>query len=143
MNLNKVTLAGKLTRDPELRYLTSGKAVVKFGIACNRYWKDESGQQKEEVAFIDCDAFGRTAENIGQYFKKGSPIYVEGRLRLETWDDKATGAKRSKLGVVLDTFQFVGGKDKSDSPTTPRQTDKPDKTPNFEAPIDGQDDVPF
>lgn len=141
MNLNKVTLAGKLTREPELRYLPKGTAVAKFSIACNRYWKDETGASKEEVAFIDCDAFGRTAENIGQYFKKGSPIYVEGRLKLDTWDDKASGQKRSKLGVVVDNFQFVGAKEQSEQPpaATPRQPTAPkNDTPPAES-----DDVPF
>src|ERR1700676_753146 len=106
-NFNKVILAGNLTRDPELRYTPKGMAIAKIGMAINRTWRNEAGETKEEVTFIDVDAFGRTAENIGQYFKKGRPILVEGRLKLDQWDDKQTGQKRSKLGVILETFQFL------------------------------------
>jgi single-strand DNA-binding protein len=106
-NFNKVILAGNLTRDPELRYTPKGVAIAKIGLAINRSWKTETGETKEEVTFVDVDAFGRTAETIGQYLKKGRPILMEGRLRYETWDDKQTNAKRSKLGVVLETFQFL------------------------------------
>src|SRR5271170_2357095 len=104
---NRVILMGNLTRDPELRYTPKGTAVARLGIACNRKWKSESGEMKEEVTFVDVDAFGKTAETIGQYLKKGRPILIEGRLRYETWDDKQSGQKRSKLGVVLETFQFL------------------------------------
>jgi single-strand DNA-binding protein len=106
-NFNKVILAGNLTRDPEMRYTPKGTAVVKIGLAINRTWKTETGESKEEVTFVDVDAFGRTAEVISQYFKKGRPILIEGRLRYETWDDKQTNQKRSKLGVVLENFQFL------------------------------------
>src|SRR6185503_11059775 len=106
-NFNKVILAGNLTRDPELRYTPKGMAIAKIGLAINRSWKSESGEMKEEVTFVDVDAFGRTAENIGQYFKKGRPILIEGRLKLDQWDDKQTGQKRSRLGVVLENFQFM------------------------------------
>lgn len=140
MNLNRVTLAGNLTRDPELRYTPKGTAVVKFGIAINRTWKSESGDQKEEVTFVDVDGFGRTAEAIAQYLKKGNPIYVEGRLKLDSWDDKASGQKRSKLGVVLESFQFVGGKSKTDS--APR-AEHPTSKPAADAPPHEDDDVPF
>src|SRR5271154_3645384 len=109
-NFNKVILAGNLTRDPELRYTPKGTAIAKITLAINRSWKSESGEAKEEVTFVDVDAFGRTAENIGQYFKKGRPILVEGRLRYETWEDKQTNQKRSKLGVVLENFQFMDSK---------------------------------
>ncbi len=106
-NFNKVILAGNLTRDPELRYTPKGTAIAKFGMAINRTWKNEAGETKEEVTFVDIDAFARSAEVIAQYCKKGRAILVEGRLRLETWDDKQTNQKRSKLGVVLDSFQFL------------------------------------
>lgn len=106
-SFNKVILAGNLTRDPELRYTPKGTAVAKIGLAINRSWRDESGQQKEEVTFVDVDAFGKQAETIGQYLKKGRPILVEGRLRLDQWDDKQTGQKRSRLGVVMEAFQFL------------------------------------
>lgn len=106
---NKVILAGNLTRDPELRYTPSGTAIAKFGLAVNRRWKDQNGEQKEEVTFVDVDAFGKQAELIGQYVKKGQPLLVEGRLRLDTWEDKQTQQKKSRLGVVLEGMTFLGG----------------------------------
>lgn len=105
---NKVILAGNLTRDPELRYTPSGTAIAKMGIAVNRKWKDsQSNEMREEVTFIDVDAFGKQAETIGQYLKKGRPILIEGRLKLDQWDDKKTQEKRSRLGVVLESFSFL------------------------------------
>src|SRR5258706_86595 len=106
-NFNKVILAGNLTRDPELRYTPKGLAIAKFGLAINRTWKSETGETKEEVTFVDVDSFGKQAEIIGQYFRKGKPILMEGRLRLDTWDDKQTNQKRSRLGIVLEGFQFM------------------------------------
>ena len=106
-SFNKVILVGNLTRDPELRYTPKGMAIARLGIAVNRTWKSESGEMKDETTFVDVDAFGRQAETLGQYLKKGRPIMIEGRLRLDQWDDKQTGQKRSKLGVVLETFQFL------------------------------------
>jgi single-strand DNA-binding protein len=108
-NFNRVILAGNLTRDPELRYLPKGTAVAKIGLAINRVWKNDAGESKEEVTFVDIEAFGRQAETIGQYLKKGRPILVEGRLKLDTWEDKQTKQKVSKLRVVLESFQFIDG----------------------------------
>src|SRR5687767_9758702 len=105
---NKVILIGNLTRDPELRYTPKGTAVAKLGVAVNRQWKTDTGESREEVTFVDVDAFGRSAEVIGQYCKKGKPLMIEGRLKYETWDDKQTNQKRSKLSVVLESFQFLG-----------------------------------
>ena len=102
-SFNKVILVGNLTRDPELRYTSNGEANLGDGLAVNRTWTSESGEKKEEVTFVDVDIFGRTAENVGQYMRKGSPILIEGRLRLDQWDDKQTGQKRSRLGVVAET----------------------------------------
>src|ERR1019366_1148509 len=107
-SFNKVILVGNLTRDPELRYTPKGLAIAKLGLAVNRVWKNEAGENKEEVTFVDIDAFGKQAETIGQYLKKGRPILIEGRLRLDQWDDKQTGQKRSRLGVVAETVQFLG-----------------------------------
>ena len=107
-SFNKVILVGNLTRDPELRYTPKGMAIAKIGLAVNRNWTSESGEKKEEVTFVDVDIFGRTAENVAQYMKKGRPILIEGRLRLDQWDDKQTGQKRSRLGVVAETVQFLG-----------------------------------
>ncbi len=105
-NLNRVMLMGNLTRDPELRYLPSNVPVVGFSLAINRNWTDKQGEKQEEVAFIDCEAFAKTAELINQYMRKGRPLYVEGRLKLDQWQDKE-GGKRSKLKVVVENFQFI------------------------------------
>jgi single-strand DNA-binding protein len=118
-SFNKVILIGNLTRDPEMRYTPKGTAVAKLGLAMNRQWKDDAGQQKEEVTFVDVDAFGRQAEVISQYLKKGRPIMVEGRLKLDQWDDKQTGQKRSRLGVVLESFQFLDSGERQDRPSAP------------------------
>jgi|SRR5688572_13134121 single-strand DNA-binding protein len=107
-SFNKVILVGNLTRDPELRYTPKGTAVARLGLAVNRQWKTDSGESREEVTFIDIDAFGRQAEVIGQYCKKGKPLMIEGRLKYDTWEDKQTNQKRSKLTVVLESFQFLG-----------------------------------
>src|SRR5437762_8127078 len=103
-SFNKVILMGNLTRDPELRYTPKGTAIAKIGVAVNRTWRTETGEQKEEVTFVDVDAFGKQAETIGQYLKKGRPILIEGRLKLDQWEDKQTQQKKSKLGVVLESF---------------------------------------
>lgn len=108
-NLNKIMLMGNLTRDPELRYLPSNAAVVQLGLAVNRRWKDAQGEQKEETTFVDCEAFGRTAEVLNQYLRKGRPVYLEGRLKLDQWQDKE-GQNRSKLKVVVESFEFIDGK---------------------------------
>ena len=155
-NFNKVILAGNLTRDPELRYTPKGLAIAKIGLAINRKWRNEAGEMKDETTFVDVDAFGKTAETIGQYLKKGRPILIEGRLRYETWDDKTTGAKRSKLGVVMDSFQFIDSGNRGDNEgggaaapaAAPRtQRPAPSAAPAAE-PVEGDgppesDDVPF
>ena len=110
-NLNKVMLMGNLTRDPEIKYTPKGTAIANFGIAINRVFTPEGGEKREEVTFIDLEAFGRTAEIIGEYFKKGRPIFIEGRLKLDSWDDKTTGKKMSKLRVVVDSFEFLGSRE--------------------------------
>lgn len=107
-NFNKVLLMGNLTRDPELRYMPSGAAVVKFGMAINRTYKSQEGEQKKETCFVDINMFGRRAEVISEYFSKGSPIFIEGRLQFEQWEAQ-DGQKRNKLSVVAENFEFVGG----------------------------------
>lgn len=107
-SLNKVLLIGNLTRDPEVRYTPKGTAVCDIGLAVNRKWRDEAGKPQEEVTFIDVTIWGKTAENVGQYLKKGSSTCIEGRLQTESWEDKQTGQKRSKLKVVADAVQFIG-----------------------------------
>ncbi len=149
---NKVILVGNLTRDPELRYTPKGMAIAKIGLAVNRNWTSESGEKKEEVTFVDVDIFGRTAENVAQYMKKGRPILIEGRLKLDQWDDKQTGQKRSKLGVVAETVQFLGspaggGSGGSDGGEAPRRAPAPSApAPSASSEPDmppADDDVPF
>ncbi|HSV12794.1 MAG TPA: single-stranded DNA-binding protein [Tepidisphaeraceae bacterium] len=110
-SFNKVLLMGNLTRDPQLKYLPSQMAVVEFGLACNRRFKTAAGEDREEVTFVDVSAFGKTGELINQYFTKGKPIFIEGRLKYDQWEDKNGGGKRSKLAVVAENFQFIGGRD--------------------------------
>lgn len=105
-SFNRVILAGNMTRDPQLSYLPSNTPVCEFGLAINRRFRDKDGNQRDEVCFVDVQAFGRTAETINQYFKKGSGILVEGRLRMREWTSKE-GQKRSKLDVVVDQFSFI------------------------------------
>ena len=105
---NRVMLMGNLTRDPEVRYTPKGTAVCTLGVAVNEYYTTQSGEKKEETVFVDVDVWGRQAETAGQYLTKGRPVFVEGRLRLDQWDDKETGQKRSKLKVVGMNIQFLG-----------------------------------
>jgi single-strand DNA-binding protein len=148
-SFNRVILVGNLTRDPELRYTPKGTAVVRLGVAVNRQWKTDSGEAREEVTFVDVDSFGRQAEVIAQYLKKGRPILVEGRLKYESWDDKQTNQKRSKLMVVLESFQFLDSGKRDDGGSaapaaTPRRPAEGAQTAPAEAdgpPLD--DDVPF
>jgi single-strand DNA-binding protein len=110
-SFNKVILMGNLTRDPQLKYLPSQTAVAEFGLAMNRKFRTQQGEDREEVTFVDCTAFGKTGEVINQYFTKGKPIFIEGRLKYDSWEDKQGGGKRSRITVVVDNFQFVGGRD--------------------------------
>jgi single-strand DNA-binding protein len=146
-SFNKVILAGNLTRDPELRYTPKGTAIARLGIACNRKWKSETGEMKEEVTFVDVDAFGKSAETIGQYLKKGRPILIEGRLRYDTWEDKQSGQKKSKLGVVLETFQFLDSGSGRAEGDAPRSRAGAAQAPAVEPPPGDvppeSDDVPF
>ena len=154
-SFNKVILVGNLTRDPELRYTPKGTAIAKIGLAVNRVWTNEAGEKKEEVTFVDVDVFGRTAENVGQYMRKGRPILIEGRLRLDQWDDKQTGQKKSRLGVVAVTVQFLGspggaegGAAPAARPARPPAVATAPSAPSAPEAVDGDvppesDDVPF
>lgn len=143
-NFNKVMLMGNLTRDPELRYTPKGTAIARLGIAVNRRWTSEGGEQREETTFVDVDAFGKQAETLGQYMKKGRPIFIEGRLRLDSWEDKQTGQKRSKLGVVLENFQFLGsGQTRSDEGAEAPRERVVSGPQSADAPPPEDDDVPF
>jgi single-strand DNA-binding protein len=108
-NLNKVLLIGNLTRDPELRYTPQGSAICDLGLAINRQYTTNDGVKKEEVCFVDITAWGRQAETCNRFVKKGSQIFVEGRLKLDSWQDKETGKNRSKLNVVAERIQFLSG----------------------------------
>ncbi len=167
-SLNKVMLIGNLTRDPEIRYTPKGQAVTDIGLAVNRVYSTESGEKREEVTFIDVTLWGRTAEVVHQYCKKGRPLFVEGRLQLDTWDDKQTGQKRSKLKVIGDGIQLLGSRESgggegsppspsggassspgygsgSSAPTSrpPQRESAPSSPTHHESPDDDEDQVPF
>jgi len=152
-SFNKVILAGNLTRDPELRYLPNGTPVARIGLAIGRRWKTETGELKEDTTFVDVDAYGKQAETIAQYMKKGRPILIEGRLRYDSWDDKQSGQKRSKLSVVGDTLQFIGdgkGAQGGSRPSADRGSDDEQSRPRSQgaSPAAAQDfqeddDIPF
>ena len=107
-SLNKVLLMGNLTRDPELRVTPKGTPICQFSLAINREFKAESGEKREEVIYVDVEAWGKQGETIAKFVTKGRPLYVEGRLRLDQWEDKNTKEKRSRMKVVLEQFQFLG-----------------------------------
>jgi single-strand DNA-binding protein len=107
-NFNKVYLIGNLTRDPELRVTPKGTAICQFGLAVNRQFKDESGALRDDTTFVDIEAWGKQGETISKFCTKGKPLFVEGRLKFDQWEDKTSGQKRSKLKVVLEGFQFLG-----------------------------------
>lgn len=143
-SFNKVILLGNLTRDPELRYTPKGSAIAKIGMAVNRKWRSETGEEKEEVAFVDVDFFGKQAENIGQYMRKGSQMLVEGRLKLDQWDDKASGQKRSRLTVVGETCQFIGSRQQGTQAAPTPRTAAPADSPAAEEDKPKDDEsVPF
>lgn len=108
---NKVLLMGNLTRDVEVRHLPSGsQSVAQFGLAVNRSYKTNEGELREEVTFVDCEAWGKTGETLSKYLRKGRPVFIEGRLKLDQWDDRE-GQKRSKMKVVVEDFRFIDAKD--------------------------------
>jgi len=147
-SFNKVILLGNLTRDPEVRYTPKGSAVADLGIAVNRQYTLENGEKREEVTFVDVTFWGRTAEVAGEYLKKGRPVFIEGRLQLDTWDDKQSGQKRSRLKVIGETMQMLGSRggagdagDEGDRPTRSAKPAAPPKPPGPSEPDD--DEIPF
>lgn len=159
-SLNKVMLIGNCTRDPEVRYTPKGTAVTDLGLAINRYYTTDSGEKQEETTFVDVTLWGRTAEIAAEYLKKGKPVFIEGRLQLDSWDDKQTGQKRSKLKVVGDGLQLLGGREgggggggggeysqeRTEPRPPPRSAARP--APRPQAPTDPDlepepDDIPF
>jgi len=115
-NYNRIILVGNLTRDPQLKYLPSQTQVVEFGLAVNHKYRTKDGQDREEVMFIDCSLFGKGAEVINTYCQKGKQLLVEGRLKLDTWEDKNGGGKRSRHTVFVENFQLMGGRNDSGAP---------------------------
>ena len=143
-SFNKVMLLGNLTRDPEVKYTPKGSAVADIGLAVNRTYTTDGGEKREEVTFVDVTMWGRQAEIAGEYLKKGRPLFVEGRLQLDTWDDKQTGQKRSKLRVVCENFQMLGSRDGGEGGGGGGRSSgggKSSKSAPAEEPAD--DDIPF
>jgi single-strand DNA-binding protein len=149
-SFNKVILLGNLTRDPEVRYTPKGSAVCDLGIALNRVYTTEGGEKREEVTYVDVVLWSRLAEIAGEYLKKGRPIFIEGRLQLDTWDDKQSGQKRSKLRVIGETMQLLGGRppagaDGGEESHISRPAAKPTAAPPkpAAAPEPDEDEIPF
>jgi single-strand DNA-binding protein len=149
-NLNKVLLLGNLTRDPELRYTPKGTAVADIALAINRVWTNEQNQKQEETTYVDITLWGRQAELAQQYLTKGRGCFIEGRLQMDTWEDKATGQKRSKLKVVADNLQFLpdgkGGPTRQFSENPSNGHDGSSRQGGSAAPADDyqeEDDIPF
>lgn len=142
-NLNRVTLIGNLTRDVELKYTGKGTAIADISIAVNRKWKDQDNQMKEETTFVDLTAFGKTAELAGQYLAKGSSCYFEGRLNLETWEDKTTQQKRTKMKVVIENMQFLGSKKDSGSQSQSSAKSGGQRQAPASNDADDDSDIPF
>jgi single-strand DNA-binding protein len=127
---NKVILMGNLTRDPERAQLPSGTPLTEFSLAVNRRWKDAQGGQREEVLFIECTAFGKPADVLAKYLKKGKPIHIEGHLKLDTWEGQ-DGTKRSKVRVIVEQFRFVDG-GRADADQRPSEKNNPSDGPDNE-----------
>ena len=158
-SVNKVMLIGNLTRDPEIKYTPKGTAIADIALAVNRTYSTESGEKREEVTFIDVTLWGRVAEIVGEYCKKGRPLFVEGRLQLDSWDDKTTGQKRSKLKVVGENIQLLNsreggggggggehgeGRAESRPATSFKKPASPPPRPPADPDLDAEaDDIPF
>lgn len=152
-NVNKVILIGNVTRDPELKYTPKGTAVTDIGLAINRYYTLDSGEKKEETTFVDITFWGRQAEIASEYLKKGSPAYVEGRLQMDTWEDKQSGQKRSRLRIIAENLQLLGSR-QGNRVSTPdsgfentgfsSSAVDPQSSPiGKPSPQSGDDDIPF
>ncbi len=157
-NFNQVILMGNMTRDIEVRFTPANTAVGTFGLAVNRTWTTPQGEKREEVSFIDCEAWGKAAELLKQYTSKGSPLFVSGRLKQDTWEDKNGGGKRSKLKVVIEDFRFIGskqggggpgsgsgaGNEYDQSPSPQVRTGRPAQAAAADGPPTiGEDEIPF
>lgn|ERR1700686_1184614 len=151
-SFNKVILLGNLTRDPEVRYTPKGTAVAELGMAVNRVYTAENGEKREETTFVDVTLWGRTAEIAGEYLKKGRPVFIEGRLQLDSWEDKQSGQKRSKLKVVGEGLQLLGSRPGGSGSTSggdeegssaPRSSSKSAPPPKAAPAEPDDDEIPF
>ena len=150
-SFNKVILLGNLTRDPEVRYTPKGTAVAESGMAVNRVYTAENGEKREETTFVDVTLWGRTAEIAGEYLKKGRPVFIEGRLQLDSWEDKTSGQKRSKLKVVGEGLQLLGARPsgsgstggEEESSSAPRSSSKSAPPPKAAPAEPDDDEIPF
>lgn len=159
-NLNRVMLMGNLTRDIELKTIGSGQSVARIGIAINRQWTTPDGEKREEVTFVDCEAWGKQAEVMAKFLSKGRPVYIEGRLKLDQWQDKETGANRTAMRVVVEGFQFIDSKggggggggggdgaseDRPARSAAPRSSGAPTRAPASKPAAEAMDpdDIPF
>ena len=151
-SFNKVILLGNLTRDPEVRYTPKGSAVCDLGLAVNRSYTLDNGEKREEVTYVDVVLWARLAEIAGEYLKKGRPVFIEGRLQLDTWDDKQSGQKRSKMRVIGETMQLLGsrpsggggGSSESGEEDRPAKSGKPAAPPKSSGPTEpDEDEIPF
>lgn len=154
---NKVLLLGNCTRDPEVKYTPKGTAVAELGLAVNRVYTADNGEKREETTFVDVTFWGRQAEIAGEFLKKGRPVFIEGRLQLDTWDDKQSGAKRSKLRVIAEVMQLIGGRNEggegggapfSARPPQGQRSERPAPVQPKREPVDPdlepeEDDIPF
>ena len=147
-NLNKIMMIGNLTKDPQLSYLPSQTPVVEFGLATNRKWNDNAtGEQREETCFVDCRCYGRQAETLNKYMRKGNPIFIEGRLQFDTWTSPE-GQRRSKHRVFVQSFQFLGSPDRSARPPANQNASQadPSQQRDHQQPSNAganEDDIPF
>src|SRR5207247_9938448 len=143
-SFNKVILLGNLTRDAEVRYTPKGSAVCDLGIAVNRVYTTDSGERREDVTYVDVVLWARLAEIAGEYLKKGRPVFIEGRLQMDTWDDKQTGQKRTKLRVVGESMQLLGGRPGGSGAAETGESRQPSAPPKPSAPAaPDEDEIPF
>ena len=147
-SFNKVILLGNLTRDPEVRYTPKGTAVTDLGLAVNRTYTADNGEKREEVTFVDVTFWGRTAEVAGEYLKKGRPVFVEGRLQLDSWDDKQSGQKRTKLKVIGENMQMLGaprggGSGGDEEGSGGSRSSRPAPPPKSAPSAPDEDEIPF
>ncbi len=138
----EVTTIATLTRDPELRVTPKGTSICQFGLAINKRWKDEAGQDREDVCFIDAEAWGKQGETMNKFFRKGHPIYIRGTLKQDTWEDKTTQQRRSKHKIVVERFEFIRGKEEGEQPVSAPAADAPAPARPRQAVLPGNQ-VPF